>query len=89
MFATWGRFVYRFRWPVLILSILSLAGWAALMSYSGTLGAEDLPSQTEAGRANELIESELGRRAPSFILVFSRMIRKPPTRSFARRPSGR
>lgn len=71
MFATWGRFVYRFRWPVLILSILSLAGWAALMSYSGTLGAEDLPSQTEAGRANELIESELGRRAPSFILVFS------------------
>ena len=71
MFARWGRFVYRFRWPVLILSILSLAGWATLMGYSGTLGAEDLPSQTEAGRANELIERELGTRAPNFTLVFS------------------
>jgi RND superfamily putative drug exporter len=41
------------------------------MGYSGTLGAEDLPSQTEAGRANELIERELGTRAPNFTLVFS------------------
>ena len=55
MFAAWGRFVYRFRWPVLILSVLSLVGFAVLMSYGGRLGLEEFTSQTEAGRASELI----------------------------------
>ena len=70
MFATWGRLVYRFRWSVLILSVLSLVGAAVLMGYGGTLEAEDLPSRTEAGRANQLIEDELPIGAPSFTLVF-------------------
>jgi putative drug exporter of the RND superfamily len=70
MFAAWGRFVYRFRWPVLILSVLSLVGFAVLMSYGGRLGLEEFTSQTEAGRASELIEDELPARAPSFTLIF-------------------
>ena len=71
MFAAWGYLVYRFRWLVLILSVISLAGTAVLMSYGGRLGIQEFTSQTEAGRANELIKDELPARVPGFTLIFS------------------
>ena len=71
MFAACGSFVYRLRWLILILSVLSLVGAAVLMNYGGRLGLEEFTSTTEAGQASELIEDELPARAPSFTLIFS------------------
>src|ERR671932_384153 len=72
MFATWGRIVYRFRRLVLALSALSLVATIYLMGYGGQLGTgEFAPSpDTEAGRADNLMEKELPERLPSFTLVF-------------------
>ena len=71
MFAAWGRLVHRFRWPVLILSVLSLAASVLLMGYGGRLGEGEFTSRaTEAGRANGLIEDGLPARAESITLIF-------------------
>ncbi len=60
MFDRWGRFVYRFRWPVLVLSAL-LLGVSIVATFtggtltdSGSFGA-DLP----AGQAQKLITAEV------------------------------
>ena len=76
MFARWGRFVYRFRWSMLVastlllgLSIVAILTGASLTS-SGNFGT-DLP----AGQANTLINDEIHPQgAPagsSFTLIFS------------------
>jgi RND superfamily putative drug exporter len=70
MLASWGRWVYRFRWWVLIISVLSLgpAGW--LTSQGGHLGSTIIPANTKSARALDLIKSELPPTLPSFGLIF-------------------
>ena len=72
MFTAWGHFVYRFRWIVLILSILLLAGSAAIASQGGKLESGGFIETAESGRASKLIERELPRAGGStFTLIFS------------------
>src|SRR5947209_20058774 len=73
MFAWWGHFVYRFRWPVLGISVLLLAGSVVALVNGGTLknsGGQD----TESGRAIALMHDQLPQSGPgagsSFVLVF-------------------
>ena len=49
MFAAWGRFVYRFRWVVLAVSVLSIAAVIFSMQYGGRLGTGEFsaPEGTE------------------------------------------
>jgi putative drug exporter of the RND superfamily len=69
VFAAWGRFVYKFRWAVLVLSLLSLAATVVLMVYGGRLGTE-FSAEGETERADELLDGKLPQRAPSFTLIF-------------------
>src|SRR5467141_3510038 len=73
MFAWWGQFVYRFRWPVLGVSVLLLAGSVVALVNGGTLknsGGQD----TESGRAIALMHDQLPQSGPgagsTFVLVF-------------------
>jgi putative drug exporter of the RND superfamily len=76
--AAWGRFVYRRRWVVLVLSLLTIGVSVASLLAGGEL--RDVPfRETEAGRANQLIRDEFPRPtgAPavaatsSFVLIFT------------------
>ena len=58
MLASWGRWVYRFRWWVLIISVLSLGPSLWLISQGGHLDSVFVPANTEAGRALDLTKSE-------------------------------
>ena len=71
MFAAWGRFVHRHRWPVLVLSLLSLAPSAWQIARGGQFDNNPLPKATESGRAAAIIEKNLPRTAPSFGLILS------------------
>jgi putative drug exporter of the RND superfamily len=73
MFAWWGHFVYRFRWPVLGVSLVLLAGSILAFRNGGTLknsGGEN----TESGRAITLMHEQLPQSGPgagsTFVLVF-------------------
>jgi len=72
----WGRLVYRFRWPVLGLSIvlLGLSGLGLLKGGVLTSGSP-IRSNLEAARAADLIAGEIkstsGPAGSSFILLFS------------------
>jgi RND superfamily putative drug exporter len=72
VFSAWGRFVYRFRWLVLIASILSIAAVVYSMGYGGRLGTGEFsaPAGTESGRVEELLDEEVDKAPPSFMLVF-------------------
>ncbi|MDQ3864983.1 MAG: MMPL family transporter [Actinomycetota bacterium] len=72
MFATWGRLVYHFRWLVLIASILSIAAAVFSMGYGGRLGTGEFtaPKGTESGRVDELLDEEVAKTPPSFMLIF-------------------
>jgi RND superfamily putative drug exporter len=73
----WGRFVYRRRWLVLVVSLLTLGGSVASLLAGGQL--RNVPfRETEAGRTNQLIRDEFPRPtgAPaaatsSFVLIFT------------------
>src|SRR5260370_3211527 len=73
----WGRFVYRRRWVVLIVSVLTLGVSIASLVAGGQL--RNVPFRdTEAGRTNQLIRDEFPRPigAPaaatsSFVLIFT------------------
>src|SRR5256714_4297275 len=74
----WGRFVYRRRWLVLVVSVLTLGVSAASLLAGGQL--RNVPFRdTEAGRTNQLIRDEFPRPsgAPvvaatsSFVLIFT------------------
>ena len=72
MFTAWGRFVYRFRWPVLILSIVLLLASGAIASQGGNLESGGFIETAESGRASKLIEKELPRAGGStFTLIYS------------------
>src|SRR5437773_4701442 len=77
MFAWWGWFVYRFRWPVLGVSVVLLAASMVALRNGGTLkntGGEN----TQSGRALALMHDHLpqsGEGAGSpFVLVFGSQV---------------
>ena len=72
MFAAWGRFVYRRRWPVLLLSVLLLLASGFIASQGGKLESGGFIETAESGRASRLIEKELPIVGGStFTLIFS------------------
>jgi len=71
VFATWGHLVHRHRWPVLVLSFLSLAPSVWQITRGGQFDNNPLPRTTESGRAAALIERDLPKKPPSFGLILS------------------
>lgn len=72
MFAAWGRFVHRRRWPVLIVSGLLLALSMVIAAQGGKLEAGGFVETAESGRASRLVEKELPSAGGStFTLIFS------------------
>src|SRR6185503_8601247 len=72
LFAAWGRFVYRHRWPVLALSVALLVASAFIASQGGKLESGGFIETAESGRASKLIERELPRAGGStFTLIYS------------------
>jgi RND superfamily putative drug exporter len=72
VFAAWGRFVYRHRWPVLAVSILVLVASGFIASRGGKLESGGFIETAESGRASRLIEQELPIVGGStFTLIFS------------------
>ncbi len=55
MLAGWGRFVHRFRFAVIALSLASAAPSLWLIAHGGRLATTDVPTTTESGRALDLI----------------------------------
>ncbi len=74
MFASWGRFVHRWRWATLVASALLLGGSVAGMVAGGTLtSGGPLQSDLQSARAARLVDSELATGKPtgsSFLLIF-------------------
>jgi RND superfamily putative drug exporter len=73
----WGRFVYRRRWPVLLLSLLTVGVSAASLFAGGQLRNVEF-RETEAGRASQLIRDEFppvagapAAATSSFVLIFT------------------
>lgn len=72
MFARWGRFVHRFRWPVLVLSALLLIGSVGIVAQGAKLESGGFIETAESGRASRLIERELPAAGnASFTLIYS------------------
>ena len=74
MFASWGRFVYRFRWATLVGSAALLAISIAGLLMGGTLtSGGPLTSNLESARAANLITSEFAtsKVTSNFILLFT------------------
>lgn len=72
MFAAWGRFVYRHRWPVLAFSVVLLAASGFIAGQGGKLDSGGFIETAESGRASRLIEQELPIVGGStFTLIFS------------------
>ena len=71
MLERWGHVVYRFRWPVLGLSLVLLTASIVALGSGGTLKNSG-GRNTESGRALDLIQNQLpqGGAGSSFELVF-------------------
>ena len=67
----WGRFVHRFRWPVLVASLLTQVVAAWLIMQGVTFQHPGPPMTTESGKALAMIAAELPPRPASFSLIFS------------------
>ena len=68
MFARWGRFVYRYRWAVLVASGLLLAGSIVLAAMGGTLtSGGPLRSNLESFKASQLTNEELNSGASATV----------------------
>src|SRR5215813_4751743 len=61
MFARWGRFVYRFRWATLVISLFFLGLSIAGVATGGTLvgNGGGFGTQLLAGQASKLIGDEI------------------------------
>ena len=70
MLRSWARFVYRFRWWILMVSLLSLAPAAWMTSHGGYLESVIIPSNTQSAQALDLIKKELPPMLPNFGLIF-------------------
>ena len=73
----WGRFVYRRRWVVLVISVLTLGASVASLVSGGQLRNVQF-RDTEAGRASQLIRDEFppvagapAAATSSFVLIFT------------------
>ena len=77
MFALWGRFVYRFRWPTLVVSALLLGVSVIGILTGGELaGNGGFGAELEAGRTANLVAREIHREQPVVVtsgmtLIFS------------------
>jgi len=72
LFAAWGRFVHDFRWPVLAVTVLLLAGSGVIASQGGKLQSGGFIEAAESGRGSRILEDELPRAsAATFTLIFS------------------
>ena len=75
MFARWGRFIYRWRWATLVLSIVLLGGSIYGLMAGGALSTGNSTSnRLEAGRAATLIDDQLSTDktgGSNFLLIFS------------------
>jgi putative drug exporter of the RND superfamily len=75
MFAAWGRFVYRWRWATLAMSVVLLGGSVVGLLTGSNLGnGNSLSSEFEAARASNLINDQLSSGQPSqasFLLIFA------------------
>ena len=74
MFAAWGRFVHRFRWPVLAASVLVLVAFASVgFTFAGQTN-DDTRAKTESIRASDLLNAEIppqpGTSGATFLIVF-------------------
>ena len=77
MFATWGRFVARHRWPVLVVSVLLLGVSGYLLTQGGRLVTYEIPEDTETRDASRLIEDQIpAASAATVILVLSHPTRE-------------
>ena len=70
MLAAWGRWVHRFRWWMLIISVLPMAPAVWLMGHGGRLDTGFVLTNSESGRALDLMRRELPRTPASFDLIF-------------------
>ena len=77
LLAPWGRFVYRRRWTVLVLSLLTVGLSVASLLAGGELRNVQF-RETEAGRASQLIRDEFppvagapAAATSSFVLIFT------------------
>ena len=73
MFGAWGRFVYRFRWPVLLASLALVAGSVfAIIALSTKLSSgSSSDKRLEAAQAYALINDELPAQGTGFTLIFT------------------
>jgi RND superfamily putative drug exporter len=72
LFAAWGRIVHRFRWPVLVISVVLLVGTGYVASLGGTLKGGGIIETSESGRALKVMRDELPAiSGSSFSLIFS------------------
>jgi putative drug exporter of the RND superfamily len=78
----WARQVYRLRWWLVGLSVLSLAPGAAVLSRGAVLEAGTVLTTTESGRAASLIARELPGQPVSFDLIFSSATTSATDRAF-------
>lgn len=69
MLASWGRFVYRHRGIILVLSVLSSSVSLWLLVRGGRFDSMLVPTETESGRALELMQRQLPGRPPAFDLL--------------------
>jgi RND superfamily putative drug exporter len=74
VFASWGRFVYRWRWATIVVSVLLLGGSIGGLLMGGNLtSGGPLKSDLESARASKLITSEIvpdRKTGVSFLLIF-------------------
>jgi uncharacterized membrane protein YdfJ with MMPL/SSD domain len=71
MLAAWGRVAHRYRWPVLLLSLVPLLPAAWLLRGDGALEATMRPPDVEAVRAVTLMDRELPGQPPSIGFILS------------------
>ncbi len=67
---SWGLLVYRFRWWVLIISVLTLVPAALLTIRGAYLDSVIIPTNTTSSQALNLMKKELPPTSPSFGLIF-------------------
>src|SRR3989442_4444672 len=70
LLATWGRFVHRRRWIVLVLCVLSSGISLWLMRGGGRFDSTLVPSETQSGQALHLMQRDLPARPLAFHLIF-------------------
>ena len=72
MFAKWARLVYRFKWLIIVVSLLMLGGSGLILKSVVPPTPSPLSSlPTQSAHANNLITQQTPQSPPTFDLVFS------------------